>query len=150
MYRPTGRTNGRPPTDRRTYLNFVIQLFSASKHKETAVESMQMLWCQHVKPYHYEFQLVTSACNRSCDGLWNLSSQPRPSAMPCALSLPHDYVRSLLAILIPPCMRHQLSPPAGQKERTRVQANNATKLEVERVARFNVYCQKFRVTSSNF
>ena len=29
-------------------------------------------------------------------------------------------------------MRHQLSPPAGQKERTRVQANNGTKLEVER------------------
>ena len=48
-------------------------------------------------------------------------------------------------------MRHQLSPPAGQKERTRVQANNGTKLEVERalrltfIAKFYAFLRCFNV-----
>lgn len=89
--------------------------------------------------YHCEFQHAAWVCGHFCVALWSLSSQPRPGAVPCALSLPRDYVHSWLAILTPPCMRHQLSPPAGQKERTRVQANNGTKLEVERATMFNVY-----------
>ena len=48
-------------------------------------------------------------------------------------------------------MRHQLSPPAGQKERTRVQANNGTKLEVERalrlpfIAKFMLFLRYFNI-----
>lgn len=98
------------------------------------LDTLETVWS-----YHCEFQHAAWVCGRFCVALWSLSSQPRPGAVPCALSLPRDYVHSWLAILTPPCMRHQLSPPAGQKERTRVQANNGTKLEVERATMFNVY-----------